>query len=220
VWSWSPNGLFYFIEFRLFETHKAEIYKGAASLISSFESEPYFLLTIFKKLKMLDNSYLRQKLLITLDSLLDEKQETSQEVYVEEDRSPLVKYPDESKENDMNVIISRADIEELIRERVTDYLLYLVEGKKVQVFSVQSLNQLSMFVLSLLHSSIYSMLDGVTDDESEEQERNLTDLMEMMKANLDLKLKNFVDHDLAAIQKEILSIVLEIISNILDAWDE
>jgi len=169
---------------------------------------------------MLDNSYLRQKLLITLDSLLDEKQETSQEVYVEEDRSPLVKYPDESKENDMNVIISRADIEELIRERVTDYLLYLVEGKKVQVFSVQSLNQLSMFVLSLLHSSIYSMLDGVTDDESEEQERNLTDLMEMMKANLDLKLKNFVDHDLAAIQKEILSIVLEIISNILDAWDE
>ena len=42
--------------------------------MSAFESEPYFLLSVLKKLPKLDSSYLRQKLLMTLDELLEEKE--------------------------------------------------------------------------------------------------------------------------------------------------
>ena len=66
--------------YRLFESRKDEIYKSAASLISSLESEPYFLMSLFKKVSKMNSSYLRQKLLLVLDELVEEQEEQADEV--------------------------------------------------------------------------------------------------------------------------------------------
>lgn len=59
---------------RLFGTVKDKIYKGAANLISMNESEPYYLIHLFKRVQELDSSYLRQRLMIAIDEILEEKE--------------------------------------------------------------------------------------------------------------------------------------------------
>ncbi|KAJ3102600.1 hypothetical protein HDU97_000384 [Phlyctochytrium planicorne] len=60
---------------RLFEEVKDPIYRGAAQVISLHESEPYFLLHVFRLLAKLDSSYLRQRFLIAVDGIMEERDE-------------------------------------------------------------------------------------------------------------------------------------------------
>ena len=69
-------GVFY-IKNRLFEKVKDQIYRGAANMISLYESEPYFLLQVLRGIQNLDSTYLRQRLLISLDEILEEKASSS-----------------------------------------------------------------------------------------------------------------------------------------------
>ncbi|KAJ3414424.1 Phosphoacetylglucosamine Mutase [Chytridiales sp. JEL 0842] len=63
----------------LFNQVKDPIYRGAANVISQHESEPYFLLQLFKGIEKLDTSYLRQKFLIRLDELVEEREGLNRE---------------------------------------------------------------------------------------------------------------------------------------------
>ncbi|KNC98092.1 uncharacterized protein SPPG_06502 [Spizellomyces punctatus DAOM BR117] len=56
----------------LFDQCKDKIYRCAASLISKHETEPYFLLQLFRGAEKLGNTYLRQRLLLALDDVLEE----------------------------------------------------------------------------------------------------------------------------------------------------
>ncbi|KAI8897705.1 hypothetical protein BC833DRAFT_620980 [Globomyces pollinis-pini] len=65
-----------FTDNRLFHKHKDEIYQSAASVIAAYESQPHFILSVFKKLKTLsENEYSRQQLQFLLDELIQEQQE-------------------------------------------------------------------------------------------------------------------------------------------------
>ncbi|KAJ3299944.1 Phosphoacetylglucosamine Mutase [Borealophlyctis nickersoniae] len=59
---------------RLFAQYRDKIYKGAANVVTRHEEEPYFLLQLFRGVEKLDSSYLRQRLLLALDDLLEEKE--------------------------------------------------------------------------------------------------------------------------------------------------
>ncbi|KAJ3234833.1 hypothetical protein HDU81_001103 [Chytriomyces hyalinus] len=58
---------------KLYYAVKDSIYRGAANAISKFESEPFFLVSTFKSLQNLDSSYLRQKFLLNLEALMEER---------------------------------------------------------------------------------------------------------------------------------------------------
>ncbi|KAL2920266.1 hypothetical protein HK105_200336 [Polyrhizophydium stewartii] len=57
---------------RLFATHRDGIYRCAAKVISDFETSPYFLITLFKRLPKLSSQYARERLLIALDEIVEE----------------------------------------------------------------------------------------------------------------------------------------------------
>ncbi|KAI9100600.1 hypothetical protein DFS34DRAFT_615183 [Phlyctochytrium arcticum] len=59
---------------QLFEAHKDKIYRCAASLISQQECDPNFLIQMFKGAEKLGSPYLRQRLLLFLDELLEESE--------------------------------------------------------------------------------------------------------------------------------------------------
>ncbi|KAJ3354945.1 hypothetical protein HDU83_004353 [Entophlyctis luteolus] len=59
---------------------KDSIYRDAAGVISLFETEPYFLVNVFKSLQKLDSSYLRQKFLLCMNSLLEEREKIMAEI--------------------------------------------------------------------------------------------------------------------------------------------
>ncbi|KAJ3031296.1 UNVERIFIED_CONTAM: hypothetical protein HDU68_005352 [Siphonaria sp. JEL0065] len=64
---------------KLYNQVKDSIYRGAANTISKYEHEPYFLVSTFKGLQKLDSSYLRQKFLLLLDSVLEERDKIQSE---------------------------------------------------------------------------------------------------------------------------------------------
>jgi hypothetical protein len=63
------------ISSRLFHSVKDDIYKGAASVISKFEKEPYFLLQLFRGVSQMEDGYYRQRLLLAIDDIMTEKQD-------------------------------------------------------------------------------------------------------------------------------------------------
>jgi hypothetical protein len=68
----------------LFNQVKDPIYRGAANVISQHESEPYFLLQLFRSVEKLDTPYLRQKFLISLDSLMQERDDLLKEETIQQ----------------------------------------------------------------------------------------------------------------------------------------
>ncbi|KAJ3083964.1 hypothetical protein HDU99_004479 [Rhizoclosmatium hyalinum] len=64
---------------RLYNQVKDSIYRGAANTISKYENEPFFLVNTFKGLQKLDSPYLRQKFLLLLDSVLEERDQINSE---------------------------------------------------------------------------------------------------------------------------------------------
>ncbi|KAI9338473.1 hypothetical protein BDR26DRAFT_412941 [Obelidium mucronatum] len=64
---------------KLYNQVKDSIYRGAANTISKYEHEPYFLVSTFKGLQKLDTPYLRQKFLLLLDSVLEERDQIQNE---------------------------------------------------------------------------------------------------------------------------------------------
>ncbi|TPX69421.1 hypothetical protein SpCBS45565_g02406 [Spizellomyces sp. 'palustris'] len=72
---------------RLFDQCKDKIYRCAASLISKHETEPYFLLQLFRGAEKLGNTYLRQRLLLALDDVLEEAEGLERERGRGEERS-------------------------------------------------------------------------------------------------------------------------------------
>ncbi|KAJ3314100.1 hypothetical protein HDV04_001131 [Boothiomyces sp. JEL0838] len=67
---------------KLFAKHKDEIYRNAASVVSAFETKPHFILSLFKKLKLLANSESAlQQIQLLVDDLvehLDDEEEESE----------------------------------------------------------------------------------------------------------------------------------------------
>ncbi|KAI8619343.1 hypothetical protein BC830DRAFT_786208 [Chytriomyces sp. MP71] len=75
---------------RLYGQVKDSIYRGAANTISKFESEPHFLVNTFKGLQKLDTPFLRQKFMLVLESLMEERDQILTEAETEEDTLLLV----------------------------------------------------------------------------------------------------------------------------------
>ncbi|KAI8835957.1 hypothetical protein BJ741DRAFT_606406 [Chytriomyces cf. hyalinus JEL632] len=67
---------------KLYDGVKDSIYRGAANAISKFESEPFFLVSTFKSLQNLDSSYLRQKFLLNLEALMEERDQCISEAAI------------------------------------------------------------------------------------------------------------------------------------------
>jgi hypothetical protein len=58
----------------LFEQHRGQIYEHVESLVGAYQSRPYFLLQIVKKLAALsDDDYAQQRVLLLLDELTEQE---------------------------------------------------------------------------------------------------------------------------------------------------
>ena len=152
---------------RLFEKCKEDIYRSAANLISNFESEPYFLMSVFKKLLKLDSSYLRQKVLMQLDELLEEN-EVEEEQETEESM-----YPKEIIQEK----VTRTQVEDLIRSRVSLFLSDLLTESQNVTINKTILDQLYRLVVGILHSSLYALMDHYETMEDVEVKEDKTSFL-------------------------------------------
>jgi hypothetical protein len=112
----------------LFEKHREQIYENASSLITAYQSKPFFLLNLFKKVQLLvGDEVAQQQLLLTLDELLE---------------------GEESEEEDV--------VDEL-HENVNAYLASIaISGG--QSFSSTTLNEISMNICGSLHGFLTSQM--------------------------------------------------------------
>jgi hypothetical protein len=63
-----------FFSCRLFEQHRNQIYDHLESLVGAYQTRPYFLLQIVKKLTALaDDDYAQQRVLLLLDELTEQE---------------------------------------------------------------------------------------------------------------------------------------------------
>ncbi|TPX78495.1 hypothetical protein CcCBS67573_g00220 [Chytriomyces confervae] len=101
---------------KLYDGVKDSIYRGAANAISKFESEPFFLVSTFKSLQNLDSSYLRQKFLLNLEALMEERDQCISEAAVAHAEEATADDPKELGGVSLSDFVSDLEDEEAINE--------------------------------------------------------------------------------------------------------
>ena len=75
-------------------------------------------------------------------------------------------------------------------------------------------------MLSLIHGSLYTMIDLTEQASAESQEDRLALLIDSTKASLEASLQPFLGTRLNLVQGDILQQVLETVQIIFDQWEE
>jgi hypothetical protein len=136
-----------FLNIRLFEKHRDAIYENASSLITSFQTKPHFLLSLFKKLKNFsDNEYAQQEILFTLDQLLEEQNADD--------------FEDEYVEATKDGNFTESNLREKIHESIQTHVAAVVYGQNaLEFFDSITIQDLAMHVNSIVYNHLTSSLD-------------------------------------------------------------
>ncbi|KAJ3168106.1 hypothetical protein HK101_011678 [Irineochytrium annulatum] len=220
----------------LFGKVKDSIYRGAASTISKFEDEPYFLLQLFRNVQKLDQPEQRQRLMIALDGIVENDLDDAGEVDIVEakhremyDATPGRNSIDVSE----NILKSLTKAAPVAKDSITNFVTKVVVDPSLasEKFTVRQIATLKKSILDLLALQIDSacwnqiLQDMDLTPESEEMMADhiaipidpdlIADLVEASRPSLDALLDRFIGLDVnrtkRALQNEAMSLVSEII---------
>ena len=84
-------------------------------------------------------------------------------------------------------------------------------------FRTEELGNLTLFVVSMLHSSLAATLSS-NEPNFEALEDYLSGLVEKLKNELETALNPFLGQELNEVKGDVMNAVLEVVYTILDAW--
>ncbi|KAJ3256872.1 hypothetical protein HK103_005116 [Boothiomyces macroporosus] len=129
---------------KLFAKHKDEIYRNAASVVSAFETKPHFILSLFKKLKLLANS---ESALQQIQLLVDD----------------LVEHLDDEEESEIECVPSKSETRESAKNSQQahihlsnqTHIASLVIGQPhLLSFDEKIIKELTLHVNSIIYSQL------------------------------------------------------------------
>ncbi|KAJ3323581.1 hypothetical protein HDV06_001605 [Boothiomyces sp. JEL0866] len=150
-----------YINQRLFAKHKDEIYRNAASVVAAFETKPHFILSLFKKLKVLANSESAlQQIQLLVDELVEHLDDEEFDDESEEDFPPVKNDLKESPMNSQQTHIHLSN---------QTHIASLVIGQPhLTSFDEKIIKELTLHVNSIIYSQLTTPAYGhsVCDSDS------------------------------------------------------
>ncbi|KAI9204297.1 uncharacterized protein BJ171DRAFT_122539 [Polychytrium aggregatum] len=143
-------------EHRLFDQVKSEIHRDAAAVIAQFDTEPYFLMMLFRNLKKMDSVYLRQRLLLALDSILEDRenmmeQPLSPSEHPSRGKAPMVRFQDDQAPPIQDTVsfdfASRRASN--IQDHIYEYIDLVVTDPSYPMITRATLKTIQQYLLSL-----------------------------------------------------------------------
>ncbi|KAJ3275136.1 hypothetical protein HDV01_001275 [Terramyces sp. JEL0728] len=138
---------------KLFAKHKDEIYRNAASVVAAFETKPHFILSLFKKLKLLANSESSlQQIQLLVDDLVehvDDKENSDDESEVD---STSFQSPAVSPKNSLQSHVHLSN--------QTHVASVVIGQPRMSSFDEKTIKELTLHVNSIIYSQLTAPVYG------------------------------------------------------------
>ena len=153
---------------------------------------------------------MKQKLLLTLDNLVEEDQQENEE-YQNNLQGAM---------NTDNEIVLKVmhHLEFLLQEKISEFVMRMIQSPANKILNAIQLSNLNHFVLNTVYENLYSTIDPNSDDFAHSEDQ-LTILVDSLKPSLDNKTEIFQGKRLSFVQPELLSVIFQELHEIYEDWD-